>query len=238
MLDRPHDLTLESRNRLLAAMRPEDLERLRPHFKHVDLAHRQTLMKAGVAIEQVYFPVDGMISLVRQLEDGVEIEVGIVGREGMAGVPIVLGTSVMPCEAMVQLPGAALRLPADVLRAELDRSPELKALLLRYVQAFFAQISQSVACNGRHTLEQRLARWMLMAHDCVEGDELLLSHEFLAMMLARRRAGVTTAVGTLKAAGVISNSHGRIVIRDRKGLEAAACECYRTVKQEFARLLP
>ena len=238
MLDRPYDPSIETGNGLLAALRPEDLEGLRPHLKYMELIHRQVLLKAGAPIEHVYFPLQGMVSLVRQLEDGVEIEVGIVGNDGIAGAPIILGTTVMPCEAMVQLPGAALRLPADILRAELDRSPELKALLLRYVQAFFAQISQSVACNGRHSLEQRLARWMLMAHDCVEGDELLLSHEFLAMMLARRRAGVTTAVGTLKSAGVISNSHGRIVIRDRKGLETAACECYRTVKQEFARLLP
>jgi CRP-like cAMP-binding protein len=238
MSDRPHDPSEESRNRLLAALRSEDLDRLRPHLKHVELAHRHVLQKAGTAIEYVYFPLQGMVSLVRQLEDGVEIEVGIVGNEGMVGVPVVLGIGVMPCEAMAQLPGAALRLPVDVLRAELARSPELNALLLRYAQAFFIQVSQSVACNGRHTLEQRLARWMLMAHDCVEGDELLLSHEFLAMMLARRRAGVTTAVGALKSAGIISNSHGRIVIRDRKGLEAAACECYRTVKQEQKHLLP
>lgn len=238
MLDRPHDPSVESRNRLLAALRPEDLDRLRPHLKYLEMGHRHVLQKAGTAIEYVYFPVQGMVSLVRQLEDGVEIEVGIVGNEGMVGIPIVLGIGAMPCEAMVQLPGAALRLPVDALRAEMTHSPELTALLLRYAQAFFVQVSQSVACNGRHTLERRLARWMLMAHDCVEGDELLLSHEFLAMMLARRRAGVTTAVGVLKAAGVISNSHGRIVIRDRKGLEAAACECYRTVKQEQKRLLP
>lgn len=238
MSERPHGLPAETRNHLLAALPGDVLDRLRPHLRHGELRHREILLKTGAPIDHVYFPLQGMVSLVRQLEDGVEIEVGIVGNDGMAGVPVVLGTDIMPCEAMVQLPGSALRLPVDVLRAELDHSPQLKALLLRYVQAFFAQISQSVACNGRHTLEQRLARWMLMAHDCVEGDELLLSHEFLAMMLARRRAGVTTALGALKSAGLISNSHGRIVVRDRKGLEAAACECYRTVRQEFQRLLP
>lgn len=238
MLERPQQPAAETGNRLLAALPRDVLDRLRPHLKYVEMVHRHVLLKAGATIDYVYFPLQGMVSLVRQLEDGVEIEVGIVGNDGMAGAPVVLGTDVMPCEAMVQLPGSAMRLPVDVLRAELASSPELKELLLRYVQAFFFQVSQSVACNGRHTLEQRLARWMLMAHDCVEGDELLLSHEFLAMMLARRRAGVTTALGGLKAAGVVTNSHGRIVIRDRQALEAVACECYRAVKQEFRRLLP
>jgi len=238
MVGRPRDPASEAHNRLLAALPTDGIDRLRPHLKYTELIQRQVLLKAGATIDHVYFPLQGMISLVRQLEDGVEIEVGIVGNDGLAGVQVVLGTDVMSCEAMVQLPGSALRLPADVLRAELGRSSQLKAVLLRYVQAFFGQVSQSVACNGRHTLEQRLARWMLMAHDCVEGDELMLSHEFLAMMLARRRAGVTTTLGRLKFAGLISGSHGRIVVLDRKGLEAAACECYRTVKQEHRRLLP
>lgn len=238
MLERLNDPAAETRNHLLASLPNEDLDRLRPHLKYTELQRRQTLLKAGALIDHVYFPLQGMISLVRQLEDGIAIEVGIVGNDGMLGAPVALGTDLMPCEAMVQLPGAALRLSADVLRAELGRSPPLRALLLRYVQAFFSQISQSVACNGRHTLEQRLARWMLMAQDCVGGGELPISHEFLAMMLARRRAGVTTALGALRAAGLIASSQGRIIISDRKGLEAAACECYRTVKQEYRRLLP
>jgi CRP-like cAMP-binding protein len=214
-----------------------DFERLRPHLEPVTLSLRQTLAKAGVSIEHANYPDCGMISLVSPL-DGLMVEVGVVGREGFAGTPILLGVDASPLEMMVQVAGTGSRIRADALRGEVGQSPALLRLLLRYTQAFHSQVSQSAACNGRHTLQERLARWLLMARDRTESDELPLSHEFLSMMLGVRRAGVTVAVGTLKAAGLIRSSHGHITILDRDGMEAAACECYRVVKREYERLLP
>ena len=138
---------------------------------------------------------------------------------------------------MVQIPGYALRMPASAFREEASRSAALMGLLLRYVQALHTQVSLTAACNGRHTLPERLARWLLTARDRANSDQMPLSHEFLSMMLGVRRAGVTVAVGTLKAAGLIHNTHGQVTITDRRGLEAACCECYRTVRNEYERLL-
>ena len=183
------------------------------------------LLRPNELIDYVYFPEEGMVSLVLQLEDGSVIEVGLIGKEGMVGALAPLGATAMSGEARVQMTGSALRMPAGVLRTEAARNPGLMGLLLRYVQALFAQVSQSVACNGRHRLNERMARWLLMAHDCVDGDELPLSHEFLATMLGVRRAGITVAVGQLKEAGLIDNRGGRFRILNRRGLEASACEC-------------
>jgi len=160
-----------------------------------------------------------------------------VGKEGMVGELAPLGSTAMSGEARVQMAGSALRMRAGMLRTEVARNPDLMDLLLRYVQALFAQISQSVACNGRHRLNERMARWLLMAHDCVDGDELPLSHEFLATMLGVRRAGITVAVGQLREAGLIDSSSGRFSILNRRGLEASACGCYRAVKEQYERLL-
>jgi CRP-like cAMP-binding protein len=195
-------------------------------------------LKARHPIEHVYFVQQGMVSLVQPLENGAMIEVGMIGNEGFVGVPVLLGAESSPLEAMVQIPGSALRMQASAFREEVTRRSTLLALLLRYVQALHIQVSLSAACNGRHTLPERLARWLLTARDRATSDELPLSHEFLSMMLGVRRAGVTVAVGTLKTAGLIRNSHGRVTIIDRQGLEAASCECYRTVRNEYERLLP
>jgi CRP-like cAMP-binding protein len=224
-------------NRLLLALPQEELDRLRPNLVAVDLPRGQMLLRPNELIDYVYFPQEGMVSLVLQLEDGSVIEVRLIGKEGMVGALAPLGATAMSGEARVQMTGCALRMPAGVLRTEAARNPDLMGLLLRYVQALFAQVSQSVACNGRHRLNERMARWLLMAHDCVDGDELPLSHEFLATMLGVRRAGITVAVGQLKEAGLIDNRGGRFRILDRRGLEASACECYRTVKEQYERLL-
>jgi CRP-like cAMP-binding protein len=179
-----------------------------------------------------------MVSLVQPLENGAMIEVGMIGSEGFVGVPVLLGAETSPLEAMVQIPGSALRMQTSAFRDELGSRPALLQLLLRYTQALHIQVSLSAGCNGRHTLPERLARWLLMARDRASSDDLPLSHEFLSMMLGVRRAGVTVTVGTLKSAGLINNSHGRVTIIDRQGLEAASCECYRTVRTEYDRLLP
>jgi len=221
-------------NRLLVALPREDLDLLRPHLEPVPLPHKQTLSNPNTPIDHVYFVQEGMVSLVQPLENGVMIEVGMIGKEGFLGVPVLLGAGTSPLEAMVQIPGSALRMPASVFREEAGRSVALMGLLLRYVQALHTQVSLTAACNGRHTLPERLARWLLTARDRANSDQMPLSHEFLSMMLGVRRAGVTVAVGTLKAAGLIRNTHGQVNIVDRPGLEAACCECYRTVRNEYS----
>ena len=231
-------LTVAISNRLLGALAADDLDSLRPHLHAAALTHRQALSKPGTPIEDVYFVQDGMVSLVQPLENGAMIEVGMIGNEGFVGVPVLLGADTSPLEAMVQIPGSALRMQASAFREEVDHRRILLGLLLRYTQALHIQVSLSAGCNGRHTLPERLARWLLMARDRASSDDLPLSHEFLSMMLGVRRAGVTVTVGTLKSAGLINNSHGRVTIIDRQGLEAASCECYRTVRTEYDRLLP
>jgi CRP-like cAMP-binding protein len=225
-------------NRLLAALPPDDLARLRRHLEPVPLPLRRTLSKPGRAIDHAYFPENGMVSLVAPLADGALIEVGVIGREGCVGAALLLGVDTYPAEAMVQLAGSALRIDADVLRREAARSSALSRQLLRFTHALHVQVTQSAACNGRHTLEQRLARWLLVTRDRADSNVVPLTHEFLGMMLGARRAGVTVAVGALKAAGLVRNATGRITILNQAGLEAASCECYRTVKTEYARLLP
>ena len=223
--------------RTQARLTREDLDLLRPHLEPFPLPQKQTLAAPGTPIDHVYFPQEGMVSLVQPLENGVMIEVGMIGKEGFVGTPVVLGADSSPLEAMVQLPGSALRMRAGTFRKKAARSTALSGPLLRYVQALHIQVSLSAACNGRHTLPERLARWLLMARDRATSDQLPLSHEFLSMMLGVRRAGVTVAVGTLRAAGLIRNMHGRITIIDRQGLEAASCECYHTLRNEYERLL-
>jgi CRP-like cAMP-binding protein len=225
-------------NRLLDALTGEDFKRLHPHLDPVSWPAKQPLSAAGQPIEHVYFPQGGMVSMVTPLADGAVIEVGLIGKEGLVGAPILLGADIAPSETMVQMPGAALKIAASLLREQVGRSPTLLALLLRYVQALHVQVSQSAACNGRHPLNERLARWLLMAHDRMDDDVLPLSHEYIAMMIGVRRSGVTVAVGMLKTAGLIRNSHGKIIILDRRGLEAVSCECYRIVRDEYARLIP
>lgn len=225
-------------NRLLTALGREDLDPLRPHFEPVPFSHKQILSYPNTPIDHVYFPQEGMISLVQALESGAMIEVGMIGNEGLVGMPILLGAETSPLEAMVQIPGSALRIEAGVFRDEVGRCTALLGLLLRYVQALHIQVSLSAACNARHSLPERLARWLLMARDRATSDRMPLSHEFLAMMLGVRRAGVTVAVGTLKAAGLIYNTHGQVTILDRRGLEGACCECYHTVRNEYQRLVP
>jgi CRP-like cAMP-binding protein len=161
----------------------------------------------------------------------------MVGNEGMFGVSVFLGSISTPFEAVVQLPGDGLRMRADVLKAEFKKCGQLQDLLLRYTQAFMAQISQGAACNRVHGLEARLAKWLLMCQDRSHSNDLDLTHEFISWMLGVRRAGVTVAAGLLQQAGVISCKRGRISIISREGLETASCECYPVLKKEFTRLL-
>ena len=229
--------TAAPRNRLLAVLPPEVLGRLWPRLEMVELPLRQVLHAVETPIETVYFPETGWVSMVAALEDGDGAEVGLVGREGMVGLPVLLGSDSDDLEAMVQVPGMALSLGANALRAALDDDPVLRNLLLRYALVHHGQVARTAACNGRHHTEERLARWLLMAHDRSEGNAFPMTHEFLSMMLGIRRAGITVAAGTLQKAGLIRYERGWMEIEDRPGLENAACECYGVVRRAYDRLL-
>ncbi len=230
--------TLSISNRLLLALAPEDLNRLRPHLEPVTLVQKHILSEPNAPIEHVHFVQEGMVSIVQVLRNGADAEVGVIGSEGFVGMPVLLGADTSPLEAMVQLPGFALRMPAGAFREELRRSLGLSELLLRYVHALHVQASICGGCNLLHNLPERLARWLLMARDRAASDRLRLTHEFLSMMLGVRRPGITVALGTLRAARLIDNGHGHITIMDRPGLEAACCECYGIVTSEYRRLFP
>jgi CRP-like cAMP-binding protein len=233
----PHQHQSPVRNGLLAALPPEDLARLRPGLRPVELPFDQTLYPADGTVEAVLFPESGMVSLLATLEDGEQVEVGIAGREGLIGLPLVLGDDRSLVEARVQQEGTALRLDAAALRDGMEGSAALRGLLHRYALAFQAQVTMTAACNARHAIEQRLARWLLIAHDRAGADEFPMTHEFISMMLGVRRPGISIAAGALNRAGLIRYLRGRMEITDRPGLEAASCECYHVARREFVRLL-
>ena len=224
-------------NRLLAKLPGEELEDLRPHLEPVSLSHAQYLIAPNRPILYVYFPINALASLVTVLEDGSTVEAGSVGREGMVGIPVLLGAGKTPMQTLVQIPGEALRVKAEVIKEAFDKGGALHDLLHRYVHTLFVVASQSAACNRRHHVDARLCRWLLMSSDGVASNELALTQEFLATMLGVRRAGVTQAALHLQEAGLIDYNRGRIRILDREKLEAATCECYRMVKDEYDRLL-
>jgi CRP-like cAMP-binding protein len=232
-----HQPALAPRNCLLAALPPDDLARLQPRLQRVELPFDQTLYPSDGVVEAALFPEGGMVSLIATLEGGEQVEVGIVGREGLIGMPLVFGDDRSLVEARVQMEGTALRLDAAALRDGMEASPAFRALLLRYALAFQAQVTMTAACNARHAIEQRLARWLLTAHDRAGADEFAMTHEFMAMMLGVRRPGVSLAAGVLQKAGLIRYARGRMAVTDRPGLEAVSCECYHTTRREFARLL-
>ncbi len=221
------------RNRLLRLLPPAELERLQPRMEPVELSLKSVLLMPGVAVESVYFVETGTISMIAVMEDGTQIEVGLVGPEGMAGLSVLLGAPTSALEGLVQVGGTALRMPAAAFRAALAEMPSLLGLLLRYMDAFHVQVAQTAACNGRHQIEQRLARWLLMTHDRVEGDRFLMTQEFMSTMLGVRRPGVTLAIGALQRAGLVQHGNGSVRVIDRPGLEAVSCECYRTARRRF-----
>jgi len=225
------------RNRLLAVLPPGDLAQLWPRLEAVELPLREVLHEPGKPIKFVYFPERGWFSMLAYLENGDAAEVGLVGREGFVGLPVLLGDDHDEIESMVQGPGTALRMDAGAFREELERTPALRTLLLRFALVHHGQVVRTAACNGRHHIDQRLARWLLMAHDRAEGDGFPMTHEFLSMMLGVRRAGVTVAASLLLKAGFIRYERGYMEVTDRPGLESVACECYGMVRRASDRLL-
>ncbi len=216
------------RNRLLQMLPAEELRRLRPHLARVRLAHGDVLHWAGGRVAQAYFVEQGYVSLVAEAaRAGGRVEVGLIGRESVVGSSVLLAADpASSLQAVVQVPGAAYCIRADILHASLEQAPALRRAMRQALETLVAQVAQVAACNSRHALPQRLARWLLMAHDRMDGDELPLTQDSLAAVLAVRRPGVTIAVSTLQAAGLLRHSRGRIVVCDRPGLEAAACGCY------------
>jgi CRP-like cAMP-binding protein len=224
-------------NRLLSLLSDDDYERLRPHLSPVVFEYRKSLYDPWRPIDHVYFPIDGVASLVLTTADGASAEVGTIGNEGMVGVPICLGDYQAPSSVYVQVPGTALELDARIFRGELDHSPTLNLVMLRYAHAFFNQVAQSAACAHLHKVEQRCCRWLLMTRDRMPSGDFLLTHEFLGMMLGVRRTTVTDVMGTLQKAGLIHYRRGHVTMLDHEALERRACECYDISKLEFERLL-
>lgn len=222
-------------NQVLASIAAKDYGRL-DQLKPVLLRFGQILYEAGGRIGHVYFPIDSLISLLTAVDKRRTLEVGMVGNEGMTGMPFILGMGVSGVRALVQGAGRALRMPAAPFRIEFDRNQALRQALFRYTYALMAQISQTAACNRFHEAEERLARWLLMTRDRVASDEFPLTHEFLAHMLGLRREGVTEAASALKRRGLIDYRRGKIQILDVKGLRASSCSCYQTVKTVYDRI--
>jgi CRP-like cAMP-binding protein len=195
------------------------------------------LIEPDAPIQDIYFPREGVSSILATEQEGDPIEVGTIGPDGFIGIPVLLGAESMPYRVFMQIEGHGWRISTDAFRQLVDERPVVRHFLLRYAQYYTNQVSQSVACNRIHTLDERCARWLLMTHDRVEGDRFELTHEFLSLMLGVRRAGVSVAMGTLQAAGIIVYARGRITILDRARLEEASCGCYHITRTQLDRLL-
>ncbi len=222
------------RNRVLAALPRTEINRLKPHLSPVRLVQEDTLLdgKAPYA----YFVEEGIASVVVTVENGSTVEVGIIGIDGVVGLPILLGAAGSPGRTFVQIAGSAFRIEAARLKQEFERPGELRNRLQKYMQAFMVQAAQTAACNRLHNIEERLARWLLSCRDRMESDKLHLTHDFLGQMLGAPRTTVTLAAGLLHRAGLIDYTRGVVTVQNRVELEAAACECYRIVRNEFRRL--
>jgi CRP-like cAMP-binding protein len=223
-------------NRLLGRLPPEERERILPTLQPVTFALGDVVYESGGHLEYIYFPTNSVVSLLYTMEDGSTAEMGMAGNDGVVGVALFLGGETTPNRGVVLIAGEAFKMKAKILRQEFGRGGSLQRVLLRYTQALITQISQTAVCNRLHPVEKRLCRWLLLCHDRVASDELQMTQEFISNMLGGRRESVAVAAGHLQDAGVIHYSRGHIAILDRKGLEAASCECYGIVKQEFDRL--
>jgi CRP-like cAMP-binding protein len=224
-------------NRLLAALPVKVFDRLQPHLQPVSFALGGVVYESSEQMEHIYFPTTCIVSLLYTMADGATAEMGLVGNDGVVGIALFMGGNTVPNRAVVQVGGDAFKMHAPVIQEEFRRGGPCQMLLLRYTQALITQISQTAVCNRLHTVEQRLCRWLLLTHDRVDSAELRLTQEFIANMLGGRRESVTKAARHLQAAGLIRYVRGHITILNRQGLEAASCECYQVVKNEFDRLL-
>jgi CRP-like cAMP-binding protein len=228
---------IASRNRLLAALPEAEYAHLAPLLRREQLELRQTIFEYDQPVERVYFPESAIVSIVGVMSGGAAAQSALIGNEGFVGLPIFLGADRMAAQTFCQVPGDAVSLSADEFRHAIARGGRLPVLLGRYTQALFTLMSQSAACGHAHELRQRCARWLLLTHDRVGANDFPLTQLFLAQMLGVRRAAVTETTGALQREGYIVYSYGRISVRDRHGLESAACACYRLIRRELDRLI-
>ena len=230
----PTTLGVPPENKILAALPRAEYQGLLPHLERAHLPQGKILYEVGDFVGRAYFVTRGMVSLLSITEDGGTTEIAMVGKEGVVGVPIILRVGITPYRIMVQIPGDALSVRAEVMRAEFARSARFQDLLLRYTHALLAQVSQSAVCNRFHTTEARLSRWLLVTRDRVDSDTFNLTQEFISHMLGTPRTVVTVAANKLQDAGLIRYKRGQIAILDPRRLEAAACECYGVVIKEIS----
>ena len=224
-------------NRLLGSLPVKERNRFLNNCELVELTFGSVLCEPNEPLHSIYFPLRGFISLVTTLSGHPPLEMGLVGNEGMLGVTLTLGVSIVPTRGVVQGAGSALRMPAAQFRRELQESPALMQILNRYAYVSMSQLSRTAACTHFHEIEPRLARWLLMTHDRAHADHFHLTHQFLADMLGVRRSGVTIAAGALQLRKLIHYTRGEISILDRSGLEAASCECYRAQTEDYEQLM-
>jgi len=224
------------RNHLLAALSPEERDRLFPHLRLVTMPLGKVLYESGDVQRYVYFPTDSIVSLLYVMESGASAEVSVVGNEGVIGIALFMGGETTPSRAIVQSAGHAYRLIGQRLKDEFHRSGGMQLLLLRYTQALITQMAQTAVCNRHHSVDQQLCRWLLLSLDRLSSNELIMTQDLIANMLGVRREGVTEAAGKLQKLGVIRYSRGRITVLDRPQLEQLSCECYGVVKKETDRL--
>ncbi len=224
-------------NGLIAVLPRKDRLRLLAACEPVTLVFSEVLSPSDGKTRYVYFPTGGFISLIAAADGNTHIEVGLIGDEGMLGIPVFLGVNMSPLQAMVQGAGPALRIGTAAFRQELAQSPALRARLSLYVSVVHSQLAQTAACNRFHVVQERLARWLLMTQDRSHAHEFAVTHEFLSYMLGVRRVGVTAAATALQGLNLISHERGRLTILDRAGLEAAACGCYQADRDTYARVL-
>jgi CRP-like cAMP-binding protein len=224
------------KNRILASLQRAEITRLAPHLMPLDLPAGKTLLDPGQEITHAYFLETGLASVVVAMSNGTMVETGITGNDGLVGFPVLLGTKTIPTRTFMQIAGKGFNIKAHHLVDEFERSGTLQKRINRYFQANLVLTGQTAACNRLHDIAERLARWLLMCHDRMDSDTFSITHEFLGHMLGTPRSTVTLAAGILHKSGLIEYSRGKVTVRDRKGLEKAACECYQTIRKEFDRL--
>jgi CRP-like cAMP-binding protein len=227
----------ECSNFLLSMLPDDEYRRLKPHFEYMPSPLKSAFYQRDQRIEHVYFPLSGEHSILAAMEDGSAVEVGTVGNEGFSTVEILTGSEYALETVICQIPGETLKMPVARFKEATEGESALRSLAYRYFQAYLAQVSQSVACNRLHTTEERFARWLLMNHDRVPGDEIHITQEFLATMLGVHRPSISLIARSFQQLGLIRYGRGVVTIMDREGIEEASCECYAAVKRQFERAM-
>ena len=225
------------KNFLLAALHEDDFVRVKSNLEPVSFKLGEVIYESGEKMEYVYFPTTAIVSLLYIMENGATAEIGVVGNDGIIGVSLFMGGDTTTSRAIIQSAGGAVKMKAKDLKAEFALGGRFQELLLRYTQALMTQISQTAVCNRLHSIDQQLCRWLLLSHDRLSSDKLVMTHDLISNMLGVRREGITLAAQKLAKRKLITNSRGTMTVTDRQGLESAVCECYKVVNEEYNRLL-